>query len=515
MKRRNFIKSTALGSAALIVPNKIQSADFKNRAEKNSSLPFVDRFNNKPIDVKLNIKPIFAERIHDAAYGGPCRWDPMEQMTPEFEIKRFKSRSEAFFTSVKNNLADCANLMEPVSIELWRKVAEYEKGDIMDPLVWEKLDNEANDIDLFVTSYRVNGLAKYGKPVVIVGNFSGNLDWASSLRNAGVEGFAAYNWEELIELIRLLQVRKAVQSTKILRVTDSPNNPPDAILADISMEKLKENYGVDYQNVSYKEFFREMDFITKNPEKQKEAVMLNKKLVSGAKEIFMNKDLIINDIYFYLTVKSVMQKYNCNAFVIKCFEMCTSHIAADRKITPCLPNALLRDEGYPAACEGDVNALFTTMTLMYLAKKPVYMGNTWYTNDNMLTMRHDAVTLKMKGFSEPDLPYEIQPFVHETAGGFGTTIRYDFKLDIGQEVTISRSNPVRRKILLAKGNIKNGLGFREHGCSLGLEIDIKGTRELFHLAANIGNHLVFVYGDYMEEMRKLSEILKYEVLEVK
>jgi L-fucose isomerase-like protein len=209
-----------------------------------------------------------------------------------------------------------------------------------------------------------------------------------------------------------------------------------------------------------------------------------------------------------------MKRYNCNAFSMECFELCGSHIAADRKITPCLSNVLLRDEGYGSCCEGDINALFTAITFMYLTKKSVYMGNTSYiASENRLSISHDAAGLKMKGYDNPELPYEIQHFTDKSAGGFGTTLRYDFLKDKGQEVTISRSNPFRRTIMLAKGTIIDGLGFRQTGCTLGINVEVPKVKELYHQGANIGNHLVVVYGDYIQEMKDLASIMDYEVLE--
>ena len=209
-----------------------------------------------------------------------------------------------------------------------------------------------------------------------------------------------------------------------------------------------------------------------------------------------------------------MKKYNCNAFSMECFELCGSHIAADRQITPCLSNVLLRDEGYGSCCEGDINALFTAITFMYLSKKSAYMGNTTYiASDNILSIMHDAAGLKMKGYDKPESAYEIQHFTDKSADGFGTTIRYDFSQDKDQEVTISRSNPFRRKIMLAKGRIKSGFGFRQTGCSLGINVEVPKVKNLYHLGADIGNHLVVVYGDYIKEMRDLASIMNYEILE--
>lgn len=515
MKRRNFIKSTGLGTASLIVPSGISGNGSSLHTQNHVKAFLPDKFVPRPIDVKLNIKPVYASRIHEAAYGGPCRWYPMDQMTPEYETKVFQESSQSFFKLVKENLSAVANLMEPLPVVLWRDYRKYENGDMIEPDTWAKIEKEIENIDLFITGYRVPGLEKYKKPVAWVGNGSWNLDWSAFLRNSGVEGYAPYDWDEMRELVKLLQVRKAVRSTRILVVTDRPEDPPVCVLANSDMNKLKEMYGVDYQNISYKEFFAEMDSIVKDKEKQSEAKEIRDKLIRNAGRISMDKEKILNDVNFHLAVKSTMKKYYCNAFTIRCFELCGSHIAAERQFTPCLNNIILRDEGIPSSCEGDINALFTAMTFMYLAKKPAYMGNTlYYAKENRISIHHDAATLKMKGYDQPDLPYEILNFTHESSGGFGTTIRYDFAQDIGHEVTISRANPFSRKIILAKGKIAGGKGLREYGCKLGLDIETPDVRGLFHTCADIGNHLVMVYGDCTDGMRKLGKVLNYEVLEV-
>ena len=395
MERRRFIKSASLGTASLIVPKSISDNLSSKEKSKSTLLSPIERVHDKPpIEIKLNIKPIFASRIHDSAYGGPCRPQTMDQMTSEYETNQFKTLSERFFNTVKDNLSDCVNLLDPLPVVLYRDYRLNEKGDIIDMGVWEKINEEIQNIDLFLTSYRVYGLEKFRKPTALVGNFSGNLDWISFIRNNGIEGYAPYDWDEMRQLIKLLQVRKAIQSTKILVVTDRPGKPPVCVLASANMEKLKEMYGIDYHYIPYKEFFSEMDAVSLNKDQQKEARSIHNKLISNAHNIFMDKDKIMNDINFYLTAKSMMKRYNCNAFSIECFELCGSHLAADRMITPCLSNLLLRDEGYGSCCEGDINALFTAITFMYLTKKSVYMGNTSYlASENRLSISHDAAGL--------------------------------------------------------------------------------------------------------------------------
>ena len=67
--------------------------------------------------------------------------------------------------------------------------------------------------------------------------------------------------------------------------------------------------------------------------------------------------------------------------------------------------------------------------------------------------------------------------------------------------------------MLTKGQIIDDMGFRQTGCSLGVNIKIANAKEFYHQGADIGNHLVVVYGDYVREMKELAKIMNYEILE--
>lgn len=173
---------------------------------------------------------------------------------------------------------------------------------------------------------------------------------------------------------------------------------------------------------------------------------------------------------------------------------------------------MLKNEGYPAACEGDLSALLSTMLLMYLSKKSTYMGNPSIGSKegNILAIQHDAASLRMKGFDKPDLPYEIR---HFTQGGWGAVLRYDFTKDKGQEVTLVRFNPTATKLLVTRGEIVAGKGFDAGGCGLGLHIKVLNVTELIHKQADFGHHMAMVYGDYTQELKKLADLMKFEVVE--
>jgi len=115
----------------------------------------------------------------------------------------------------------------------------------------------------------------------------------------------------------------------------------------------------------------------------------------------------------------------------------------------------------------------------------------------------------MKGFDRPDLPYELVNF---TQSGFGATIRYDFALDRGEPVTLGRFDRSGDKMLVKTGIIDGSYNVRKVGCSLGIYIRMEDIMDYYEKSKNFGHHLSMVYGDYTKKIKRLGEIMKFEVV---
>jgi L-fucose isomerase-like protein len=166
----------------------------------------------------------------------------------------------------------------------------------------------------------------------------------------------------------------------------------------------------------------------------------------------------------------------------------------------------------PSACEGDMNALLAIMLATYTCRKSVFMGNPTYDRrSGTLSVWHDVPGLKMKGLDGPDVPFELRNFV---GAGWGTTFRYDFKLDKGQPVTVSRFDPTASKVLLAKGTIDDGAGFDQIGCTLRVTMRVPKLLDLYRAHSEFGQHLAVIYGDCVDEIRQTAEFMNVRVVVV-
>jgi L-fucose isomerase-like protein len=339
------------------------------------------------------------------------------------------------------------------------------------------------------------------------------VDVPAALRHEGHESYAALDWDDFNQLARTLWVRKACAATKLLIVTDRLGQAPFGLSSAIhDFDQLRDRYGMGYHCVSNGQLAREMDAIIGSEQGQKQTEQIAKALMSNARAVHMSETHVINSVNFYLAVTRLMQRHECNAFTIECREICPLEIAARYQFTPCMTLSLLKDQGYPAVCQTDINALIPMMALSYVGRRSVYMGNPVFdAKDNILTIFHDVPGLQMKGFEARASAYELRNF---TVGGWGVTLRYDFSADAGQTVTIARANPGQTKILMTKGQIVEGFGVDQIGCSLGVRVKIPDARELYRRAADFGAHFVMAYGDYIDHMENLSRVAGFRLVVV-
>jgi len=463
----------------------------------------------RPIDVKIGVKPVFVQLIHSGAYEGPCRVGDRKSLEPEAESKRGEGNFKKFVEGLKGSLAPDARLLEPVRIE-WKDNWVIPEGE------FGKLEVDIEDVDLFVVSgglsqYPAITIAhRYRKPIAMVGAVT-TVDVAAYLRSRGLEGYALLDADELNRLISLLRVRKAVRSTKMLVALEGDIIPVGVVSTIWDFEGLRDRFGVDHTCLPARALFEDMGKLS--GEEIGKAKELADGLIRNADKVHMSREDLLQSVKFYVTVKKVMDELGCNAFVIPCFEICARRIAEENRVTFCLTHTLLKDEGYPSACEGDVNVLMAMTLLMYVSRESAYMGNSYIVDreKDVIAVHHDVPGLKMRGLDEPDLPYKIRNF---TFGGWGATIRYDFSRDVGEPVTLARFNPMATKLLVARGEIAGGGGFDEIGCVLRAHIKVRDAVELLHREVDFGHHLAMVYGDYIDDLKELGGMMKFEVVEV-
>jgi L-fucose isomerase-like protein len=356
--------------------------------------------------------------------------------------------------------------------------------------------------------------ARYKKPVIFAWGLNCRIvDISAYCRSLGLEAFTPNSTEETNEILALLRARKVFTQTRILYPTNW-GWPSVASVAGINEpEKLKEQFGIELKTISYDELSMEMDISRKSRDEQKKADEMAAILYENADHAYLDEKYVARSMEFYNTIIRLMKKHECNAFTIECFEFCSSRLPEKWNITPCLSHTLFKDLGIPSACEGDLGGLLSMQLLMSLSRKSSHMGNMFYREEGKMEINHSVPGLRMNGYDQNPLPYQLGRFVES---GWGAKAVVDFMNNEEKNVTVARMNPTATGLLMLKGKLVGSKGYDEdlRGCSVSAYIVGKesGTADEFmRKQADYGNHLVWVYGDHSGELRKLCELLKIEV----
>ncbi|MFC1537458.1 hypothetical protein ACFL4P_01375 [Gemmatimonadota bacterium] len=456
-------------------------------------------------NVTVNVKPVGCYMIHRGVWTGPCRWNP--NPPPEEERVIFRNYFEEDMKALRKNLGRGATLLEPLYIE-YPEATGFGEEEL------NRLKDDHEQVDLYYIKGNVYPQhpgsligEKYLKPAAMIGGYV-NWDLSARLRSKGLEGYAPADFNELNGLIDVLRAKKAFQNTRLLIVSDTPFNNRPAPSACMDLEGLKERFGIEAKIISYQEFSGERDRVGNSVDAMDEIKQHADRLIGKAEKVLIDRKWIVSSLIFYSTVMNLMRKYNTNAFTIECFEFCSSRLSFEWKVVPCLTHSLLKDQGYPSGCEGDMNALLAMGLLMGVSKRSAFMGNLYLRDENRICVHHNVPGLKMMGFDKPDLPYSLQNFITQ---GWGPKVQMDLSGFEEKTVTIARCDPLATRVLLTKGTVVGSEGFDQLGCSLRAVIEVPEAKGLIKKAHDYGFHFAMVYGDCTEKMFELAEMLNLKI----
>ncbi|MGI5899932.1 MAG: hypothetical protein ACOX8S_08440 [Christensenellales bacterium] len=474
------------------------------------------------MDVKVNVKPVFSNMVHTGVWEGPCRVGLPEELEPSYEIRTGKEQFKLWRKELQENLCEYANILEPVYIE-------FDETFVVSDEEMDKLALDAHLVDIYLITYRVPGIERFGKAVSMINLGPTPIDLVGFYRDIGMEAYMAHDYEEYNELLKLLHVKKAVANTKMLILSATEQIPASVNTSIADLFGLYQRYGIRNSRMTFRNIFDVMDKMEITDEMRAKA----DKLIAGAYECAIDRENVYHDMKYYEAVLQIMEKFGCNAFTTSCKELCATRLPMENKCTPCMTHSLLKDDRIPSACEEDINVLLAMMVLMYLTEQTAFMGNPVLVikgtktvqnmgmpklladpgmtfDEDVLEIHHSVPGLKMQGFDQPDMPYMLGRFTHQ---GFGTKIQVDMAKGESNIVTLGRFNRRGDRMIVSRAEIL-GCEFRETYCSPVVYYRVEGGVREFRQAlakGSYGHHLAVVYGDHISSVKNLGEIMGFGV----
>ncbi len=505
MKRRDFL-GVGVGSAiaaASVSPWSVLEAFGADAASGDGVV--------SPRDVRLRIKPVMTNIVHTGVWEGPCRW---KSVSVEEEAKY----AETSFANWSKQLKE-KGLGRPGDVELLEPAQiTFSEKFIISDAQWAKLAADSDQMDAYfvypsgssVSAYEI--AARFGKPILLKGLGCRNVDIAAYTKAKGSEAFVAADEVEFNRMISLLRARKVFRETRVLFPTDRGLPAVCSVGSIWDVHNLEKRLGVGVTIIPYRELGEQMGRMLADTAITQQAEQLADELLRKADKSYVDKKYVVRSLQFYRTIRGLMQQHACNAFTIECFEFCSSRLPHEWTITPCLIHSLQQNLGHASSCEGDLGSLLAMRLLMSVSDKSCHEGNSDPREAGTFRINHSLPSMKMNGFDQPDVPYQLGRFVEL---GWGTKVVVDFMNNTEKTVTVARVDPTARKLLVLKGQLVGSSGWNQDliGCSVEAVIKPPEGRcdEFLKKRLEYGNHLQWVYGDWSAEMREAGEMLGLQV----
>jgi len=304
-------------------------------------------------------------------------------------------------------------------------------------------------------------------PTIIYSHASGFTDHLQCGRNTPKTFLAATTdvpW--LATALRMFYTNWRLRNTRILMLTEAGR--------DVTLQP----WGTQLRFIDKKRF----EEVFKQVEESAEVRGIAKSYARNAKRIVEpSKKDILNAAKNYVACSRLMEAEKCHGISIACLGW----------VNPvCMSFSKLLDEGIPAVCEADQNAVIGELLAIHLLNRPGFIQDpSPNTVNNTFIVSHCTSPTRLEGLDK-DKREDYWLRSYHTRTGCSMEVMWP----IGKEVTILQANAGAPSMFVGTGRVRSNISQPPTGCcrtAVELEMDrVSDTRDVkgFHQLILLGNH---------------------------
>jgi L-fucose isomerase-like protein len=269
------------------------------------------------------------------------------------------------------------------------------------------------------------------------------------------------------------------------------------------LDLIDRKLGVRIEQVPHEEWMARYEGL--DAQERAEATLLAEGLVSGATHDRRAKPIARPDVEratrLYLAMRGYCQARDATAVTVNCGPF----IRGEDMPTPCVALTFFNDQGIPAACQGDLDAMLTMILFKRAAGLPSYMGGP-IADSGHLGVCHCVLSRRMCGADAPAQPYYLSDYHGRKAG---PTVHTD--LPAGQTVTVARLTRNLASLLLTRGTVVASHD-SNHRCRNTVAVQVADRSAVLKAVKGVQSHLVLACGDHTEALAALADEAGIEVV---
>ena len=231
--------------------------------------------------------------------------------------------------------------------------------------------------------------------------------------------------------------------------------------------------------------------------------------ITGATEVVEpTRQDVVESCKLYLGIKQILKEEDAQAI--------TEHgicMGRGPYPLPCLAFTMLNDEGLAGICQLDLSSTITQLLIGYLADRPGFIGHIHIdTARNLIGMSHDFSATRLGGWSNP----EADTYAFRNHQGLYRSTCLNVQMEVGQTVTIAQFVPFDRMYAFT-GVIDSNVS-PQRDCRTSVAIKVASAKRLLRNSLSKehpltpGGHRVLFYGDWVDEIEDLGQLLGFEVV---
>jgi len=260
------------------------------------------------------------------------------------------------------------------------------------------------------------------------------------------------------------------------------------------LELVRDRLGVSVERVPHEELVQRCEALSDSDEAEADGLahdLMGHSLAPQASTIDQAK--VRKATRLYMAMRAILIERRVDAVTIA-----GGPFYSDKSLPlPCVPLMLLQEDGVPAACQGDIDALLTMILLKRASGWSSFMGGA-YEADGCLRITHCALSRRTGGWAAPLLPYRVADYHGERDSPTVHT-----EVSVGQAVTIARLTRNLEGLILARGVVLENADLPRH-CRNTLVVQVPDLPALMTAIKGIQYHLVIAWGDYTAQLAALA-----------
>ncbi|MFA7691563.1 MAG: sugar isomerase [Candidatus Hydrogenedentales bacterium] len=306
---------------------------------------------------------------------------------------------------------------------------------------------------------------------------------ADPRRRASVEDVVVDDTDELLWRLRARFAAHNFMGARVLAIGGAQGKYDDT-----APQFAQDRFKMDIVDASYTDLEKRIVSVLADPKKMALCeTWTDQYLALPRTTLNTERDFVVRSFMLYGIFKDLMEEAGTDLMTIN---QCMSTIIPMSQTTACLTLGLLNDEGQVAFCEADFVIVPAGIFLRYLSGKPVFMHNSTFPHNGVVTCAHCTGPRRMDG-----VHYDPAEILTHYESEYGAAPKVE--IPVGQELTFISPEFATGRWVGIRGVVEDN-PFLEI-CRSQQDVRIHGDwRRLINEVRD--SHWMMVYGDYLKEI---------------